>query len=254
MAVLKAGIRSCARTILARLGRLEDAERVIQALEHPVDRRSRLDEAHMRVILAAVLAEDSNCVDVGAHDGRILREMVRCAPLGRHFAFEPLPHLYPILRAGFPGVEVRDLALADEAGTSSFRFVRGAPEYSGLRKREYFRVAHPDVQLLKVRVARLDDELPEAYRPALIKIDVEGGELGVLRGARRTLTHYRPVIIFEHAAGAREAFGTTPDEIWKFLVDDFGFRVFDLDGDGPYTLRRFQEDSSSRRSNFLARP
>jgi FkbM family methyltransferase len=249
-----AGVRLAARALLARAGCLDDAERVLQALEPAVDRRSRLDEAHMRVVMASVLSEDSGCVDIGAHDGRVLRNMLRYAPRGQHFAFEPLPHLVPVLCATFPDVVVRDVALADDVGTTVFRYVRGAPEYSGLRERSYSGVARPQVELLTVRVSRLDHELPASYRPALIKIDVEGAELGVLRGARQTIERSRPVIIFEHGAGAREAYGTTANDVWSLLVDDLSYRIFDLDGNGPYNVASFCEESSARRWNFLARP
>jgi FkbM family methyltransferase len=62
------------------------------------------------------LREDADCLDVGAHAGSVLREIVRLAPRGRHVAWEPLPGLAAGLRADFPGVAVREAALADQAG------------------------------------------------------------------------------------------------------------------------------------------
>ena len=44
-------------------------------------------------LMSRVLSADSNCVDVGCHQGQFLREFLKYAPRGRHFAFEPLPHL-----------------------------------------------------------------------------------------------------------------------------------------------------------------
>jgi hypothetical protein len=85
-------------------------------------------------------------------------------------------------------------------------------------------------------------------------VDVEGGELGVFRGARETIARHRPSLLFEHGMGAAEYFGTTPDEVWDLLCGDCGLRIFDLDGDGPYSREQFVDAMSLRaRWNWLAR-
>ena len=52
----------------------------------------------IRVLLAAELRSDSNCLDIGSYRGDVLREMVRRAPLGHHIAWEPLPYMASALR------------------------------------------------------------------------------------------------------------------------------------------------------------
>lgn len=42
-------------------------------------------------VMRLVLENNSNCVDVGCHKGEILDEVIKLAPEGLHFAFEPLP-------------------------------------------------------------------------------------------------------------------------------------------------------------------
>jgi hypothetical protein len=51
-----------------------------------------------RKIIASHLRPDSNCIDVGCHKGEILDLMLKYAPNGTLYAFEPLPHLYSALR------------------------------------------------------------------------------------------------------------------------------------------------------------
>lgn len=81
----------------------------------------------------------SNCLDVGASVGEILRFMVEVAPGGRHFAVEPLPHFATTLRADFPGVIVWEAAASDTAGRAEFVHVVSNPAYSGLHERPYDR-------------------------------------------------------------------------------------------------------------------
>lgn len=49
-------------------------------------------------ILKKLLKIDSNCIDVGCHKGSILDEILRFAPEGQHYAFEPLPDLCAYLK------------------------------------------------------------------------------------------------------------------------------------------------------------
>ncbi|MEM6320798.1 MAG: FkbM family methyltransferase, partial [Bacteroidota bacterium] len=58
-----------------------------------------------------------------------------------------------------------------------------------------------------------------------IKIDVEGGEYGVLKGGAATIKREKPVIIFEHGLGAADVYGTTPEMMYDFLVEKCGLKV-----------------------------
>jgi len=204
-------------------------------------------------ILAYVLREDSCCVDVGCHLGDLLAHMVRLAPRGRHWAFEPLPDLAADLRRQFPTVAVHEAALSDHDGEAEFHHVVTNAGYSGLRRRSYDR---PDerVELIRVRTRRLDDLLPADHPVDFIKIDVEGAELEVLRGALSTLRRCRPHVIFEHGRGAADHYGTTPTMVHRLLAD-CGLAVFHLDGTGPLPEATFVETFETNRAwNFLARP
>jgi FkbM family methyltransferase len=214
--------------------------------------RNRRDDAHLRAAMAALLRPDANCIDVGANTGAVLADAVRLAPLGRHIAFEPIPAAYAALTERFPGVDVRRAALSDTRGTATFEHVISRPAYSGLKTRDY--PGAEKVETIEVDVERLDDALPEGFAPALVKIDVEGAELGVLRGGIETLRRHRPIVVLEHGRGAREHYGTTAADIYGLLVDEIGLRIFDMDGNGPYRCDDFAEQSDGPRWNWVATP
>ena len=204
-------------------------------------------------LMEELLEPDSDCLDVGAHAGTILREMVRLAPHGRHVAWEPLPVFAARLRDAYPGVDVRQAALSDRAVTREFAHVVADPGWSGFLERPA--PAGGEIETIRVRSERLDDALPNGIRPAFLKIDVEGAEQEVLRGAMRTLRSHRPVIAFEHGAGSADHYGTTPEAIHRLLAGELDYAIYGLDGDGPYDERRFAEIFATHaRVNFVARP
>lgn len=208
----------------------------------------------MRRLLAFTLSRDSNCIDVGANHGAVLAEMKRVAPEGRHIAFEPLPHLCDTLRQTYPDVEVHQAALYNEPGEAEFSYVHGSADgWSGLRFRPLPSGEEAVVEQIQVRLEVLDQVLDPGYHPSVIKIDVEGAELHVLEGALQTLRNHRPVVIFEHGSGSAETYDTAPRDVFELLGQEAGFRIFDLDGGGPYALEEFERTFyASERVNFVA--
>lgn len=186
-------------------------------------------DAQVVKVLTQILKANSNCVDVGAHHGAMLEHMVRLAPEGRNVAVEPLPRFAAELRRRFPQVTVHEAALADENGSAEFQHVVTNPAYSGLRQRRYDRPKER-VSTINVLVRRLDDLVEPGHRIDVVKIDVEGGELGVLRGASRVLSESRPTIIFEHGLGAADFYGTKPRDVHELLTEKFAMEVFTLAG------------------------
>jgi FkbM family methyltransferase len=205
--------------------------RAQRSLATGTERRDLLDREHIRLLMRLSLADDANCIDIGANVGEVLEEMVAIAPQGRHVAYEPLPDLAADLARRFPQVDVRNAAVSDSTGKTPFYRVRSASTRSSLSPAG---LDPNDLEPIQVRVEVLDDALPRDYVPALIKIDVEGNEAAVLRGAKRLLAEHHPIVIFEHGqSGARDP--GTSREI-HVLLSSLGFRLFDADANGPLTV------------------
>jgi FkbM family methyltransferase len=222
---------------------------------------SELYDRQTAAIMERALAADAVCVDVGCNVGAILDEMLRVAPRGRHHAFEPLPDLFRDLQRRFghlPNVELYNLALSDRSGRSTFQHVVTNHAYSGLRRRRYDRPNEQVVEIT-VQVEPLDRLLPAAQAVDFIKIDVEGAELEVLRGAAATITRCRPLIVFEHGIGGSDFYGTTPESVYDLLVGACGLHISLLGdwlaGRGPLSRAELAEQFH-RQSNFyfLAHP
>jgi len=149
-------------------------------------------------------------LDIGAHSGRhaaVFAELV--GPGGAVHAFEPLPEALAMLRARrLPAwVRVHETAIGEAEGQTEFVHARGTPEESGLRVKPYNRPNLVRPERIRVRIAPLDSLAPALGRPAFLKIDVEGGEIGVLKSGRALIAAARPWITVEYGWPGYSAFG-----------------------------------------------
>ena len=213
-------------------------------------KQNRHDDDALRALIRT-LPVDANCVDVGANVGDILTAMVEACPRGRHIAFEPVPALCDELTRRFPTVDVRRQGLSDAAGQASFTVVPSLPSRSGISSTLDLTI-DADVHEITIDVITLDEALPASYRPELVKVDVEGGELEVLLGAQRVLRECRPLLALEHQYGKRQDPGKTT-QIWN-LFDDYAYTVQPIRGRVLDRTQFLAAVESGHDWNFLARP
>ena len=172
-------------------------------------------------------------VDIGANDGLYTTLAAKC--VGSHgtvWAFEPssreLSRLERNLELNHLTVRVFPLALADSNGTSDLRVAPYGHE--GLNTLGSFVHEVDPGGNQKVQLARLDDILQENPLPHLdfIKMDVEGAELRVLKGAAAALARYRPVVMFEVSDAALREQGGSAGDLAAFLrAQNYDLYMFD---------------------------
>lgn len=180
-----------------------------------------------KLIIKKELTELSNCIDVGCHKGEILELFIKHSPKGNHFAFEPIPSFYQSLQDKYKTkATILPYALSEAEGSASFQYVKNAPAYSGLKKRDYDNVT-PEIEEINVEKKKLDDCIPVGLNIRFIKIDVEGGEFNVLKGAERILKDSKPFLLFEFGLGASDFYETNPSEFYDFLTT-FGYSIYAL--------------------------
>jgi FkbM family methyltransferase len=195
------------------------AKKLIKSLPFAFTQNQKYDRQTAEVIQRSC-KPNSTCIDVGCHKGEVLDMLLAASPAGKHYGFEPIPVLYEALRAKYnrPSITISNIALSNKRGETSFNYVVSNPAYSGLIKRKYDRADEQDTSI-QVQTDKLDDVLPPNEQVDFVKIDVEGGELLVLQGARQMLTRCKPVVIFECGLGASEFYGSTPDMVFSLLSE-----------------------------------
>lgn len=186
-------------------------------------------EPELREIFRAVLPEGGVAVDAGANVGWHTLLMARLVGEGgRVLAAEPNPSVRKRLEGNlrlnrFRHVDIVPYALADTEGGVDFHGPDAADAGSGNGH-----VAPAGSSgAMRVEARRLDAIVAAAglARLDLVKIDVEGFEWPVLRGAEASIAQFRPHIVFEYNAEYAHRGGGTPALLEGFF-GRHGYRLF----------------------------
>ncbi len=154
-------------------------------------------------IVHALARPGQQILDIGANWGLFTGRLGRLAgPTGHVEAFEPLPAHAATLRAlaaQLPAVDVHMTALSDHEGEAELVVpVQDGEPLTALAHLDAPAPPAAGERRVPVPLRTLDAVLGEDHAPVdLVKCDVEGHELEVLRGAERTLRRGRPALVLE---------------------------------------------------------
>lgn len=187
------------------------------AAEHPV----------LIGLLADALGTGDVFLDVGANTGLFVLPIAELVGSeGRVLAFEPAPDAARLLRSAARArgvlfqVSLYEMALGDETGSLELRADPAAPEDT--TKRSLFIdgsvVAEVPMRAFDELVASGEVEFPKGIDA--VKIDVEGAEVRVLAGMRKTLERHRPrIIVIETIEGHLNRAGSSVSEVDAFMTN-----------------------------------
>lgn len=217
----------------------------------------RLFEDMLTSIYSLLVSAGDTAIDLGAHSGfHSIRLLQLVGDTGRVVAVEPLE----VARRGIELLATRDhrlrvipAAVGDVRGDAPFFIAEQAPEESGLGIRQLY-TRPMNFREIRVPVQALDDIAADLPRISFIKIDVEGAEAAVIRGATAVLTNHRPIFSFEHGCEVCDQLAREGTSMYR-IFSDAGYRVFDI------CLNRYSNDAvfqymvrSSAVYDFLAVP
>jgi FkbM family methyltransferase len=176
-------------------------------------------------ILTSVLPPDGIVFDVGAHAGQMAKLFALVAPKGHVYAFEPGAYALSILRPmvrmkGKGRISIDPIAFGAAPGTLTLStpIKKSGSLGFGLSHlgeggagdkvfRHEVAVETVDRYVASKGIKRLD----------LIKADIEGWEMQLLRGATETLAKLRPVVFLEAVDVYLARAGDSRAGLWAFM-------------------------------------
>jgi FkbM family methyltransferase len=203
--------------------RLRDFAGIVSRRRYPELHEIHVEQDRIEQAMRQIIRGDVNCIDIGCHIGSSLSLMLHYSPRGRHIAFEPVLEKARWLRRKFPEVEIKALALGDKREKLTFFQNVSRPGFSGFAKGSTTR---DEVVEQTVDCEMLDNVVGADRKYAFVKIDVEGAELLVLRGARQLIARDMPVILFESSHDGAAKLGLKREDLFALLVDELGYKIF----------------------------
>jgi FkbM family methyltransferase len=184
--------------------------------------RTRWEPNNDCQVFVSHLREGMTVMDVGANLGLYSLLISRAVgPSGKVYAFEPVPEIFARLKEHIAlnnatNVIPVPIALSDEKGKAKMS-VRGGESSLFRRVSDEF---------VEVPTERLNDfvEREGIGRVDAIKLDVEGAELHVIRGADKTIRRFKPIMMVEINPDTLKAAGTTPQELFDAIVS-YGYKA-----------------------------
>ena len=207
-------------------------------------------EEEERRLLKRLVPQAGTAIDVGANFGIHALTLARIVgPNGLVIAYEPAPDSLLLNVSALPQIIVRPFVVSDVEAEVGFR-----QERSTTLSRMVFEGEHTSCDV-RVRSVRLDAEIARLRLPEVdfLKIDVEGLEDRVLRGAQRLLASSSPpVLCMEWIPGFRGRWKQSPLAVLREIVEP-GWRLFRV-GFGLPTVEILEFEEPTEEANIIAFP
>lgn len=200
-------------------------------------------EPHLAALVRALVQPGDHCVDIGANIGFY---SVLCGSLagpgGRVLGVEPMQVVAERARAnvsrhGLTNVEIEVCAASAQTGTMEIEHVEGREEFAALGAMHHAAIARRAEARRRTTVhVHLLDDLVQRHGldPRFVKVDTEGGELGVLAGAPRLLAARKAAWLVETSDELLGPQGRSVAEVIG-LLEGAGYRCRDAATGRPVT-------------------
>lgn len=196
---------------------------------------SGFHEFHEFLFLNNHLKKDMVFVDIGANLGEY--SVFAAKRVAKILAFEPLPKMQILLQESislnnFTNVQILPYGLSDKEQMLAIHEIENSHE--GLST--FFPGERVTRHMYEVPLKTFDTQFPSfgVSKIDFIKVDIEGGELYALKGARKAIEKYSPDVMIEINGPTYQAAGYSIEEVYDFF-QTLGYKPFEINKHGLLT-------------------
>lgn len=176
-------------------------------------------------------------LDIGANVGQLAVAALKTYPSAKVICFEPVKSTFEELKANLapyaPRVELYNLAVTDKTGETEINVTNYHEASSLVKQSAFYDAYNPDVRAIRkerIKTISLDEFAPNlpTCEVDILKIDVEGMELSVLKGGKEFIQRNVDTLMIEVSL-QRDASWESQTIVAIFvLLQELGFRLINM--------------------------
>jgi FkbM family methyltransferase len=197
-------------------------------------------------LIRALVHKDHVVLDIGANIGYFTMLASKCAgPQGKVFAFEPDPRNYALLKRhrdtnSCANVRIEEIAISDENGSASLNLYDESEENAGTSSITSFN--NQQRKVVVVKTMTLDSYIKQIRgNIRLIKIDIEGAEVGAIRGCVETIQKSKVNFFLLELHLDRLSKKNVSEILETFTKANYSLRIVRESDTGPKRCANLQE-------------
>lgn len=196
--------------------------------------------------------KDSKCfVDIGAHLGYFSLFASKIIPDGQIFSFELDQINFNLLKKNIElndckNVEIYNNAVTDKPGKIEYKrdSDQPMPNIDMLGSTSI----NSNGRIISVDSVVLDDFFKNrVVKPNIVKIDVEGAEMNVLKGMKNLITNYKPMLFLEIHPDILPKFDSSVEEVISYLKRK-GYKIYEFTD-----MRKFWKDRNIKELDIISK-
>ena len=200
------------------------------------------------------IKEKKNIIDIGANVGSVSLPLAKMFENSKIISIEPTIYAFSKLKKNVnlnPNLKKR-INLENIFISNHNRIVKKVhSSWNFLNNEKKHNIHLGTLKKTSFRTKRLDQICSKFKKIDLIKIDVDGYELDVLKSGKKTVIKHKPPVYFEFAPYLYKDFGYTAETLIKFIKNELNYEFYDKNLKKVKNINKLIKKLHNRSENFF---
>lgn len=200
------------------------------------------------------IKEKKNIIDIGANVGSVSLPLAKMFENSKIISIEPTIYAFSKLKKNVnlnPNLKKR-INLENIFISNHSRIVKKVhSSWNFLNNEKKHNIHLGTLKKTSFRTKKLDQICSKFKKIDLIKIDVDGYELDVLKSGKKTVIKHKPPVYFEFAPYLYKEFGYTAETLIKFIKNELNYKFYDKNLKKVKNINKLIKKLHNRSENFF---